>query len=173
MIRKTFKRRTDKPASKISAFIDKYNLPREYLSINRKSVVRGIWVGLFWGFIPMPFQMLGVLVATPLFRFNVPIAITTVWLSNPFTMPPLYYVEYLTGNFILGREGIRDIALTMSWFKSHLGEIFVPLYVGTAFYSIVVSSIVALTINWLWVRSAKHAWKHRKKQIGDKDAKQR
>jgi uncharacterized protein (DUF2062 family) len=161
VIRKRFKRRADKPASKIDAIIDKYNLPREYLSINRKSIVRGVWIGLFWGFIPMPFQMVGVLITTPLLRFNVPIAITMVWLSNPLTMPLMYYMEYKTGNLLLGWDGIRDIELTMRWFRTHWDDIVVPLYVGTSFYSIVVSALVALGINWLWIRSARHEWKHR------------
>ena len=164
MIRKTFKKNRDKPRSKIDTLIEKYNLPREYLSINRKSVSRGIWFGLFWGFIPMPFQMLGVMALTPFFRFNVPIAIAMVWLSNPFTMPPMYYMEYLTGNFILGWEGIQSVELTMHWFKSHWDQIVIPLYTGTAFYSIVVSALIYFIVNWLWIRSARHEWRQRKIQ---------
>jgi uncharacterized protein (DUF2062 family) len=99
--------------------------------------------------------MLAVMAMTPFFRFNVPIAIAMVWLSNPLTMPPMYYMEYLTGNFILGREGIDNIELTLDWFSTNMGDIFVPLYVGTAFYSIVVSSIVYFLLNWLWIRSVK------------------
>ena len=134
MIRKVFKK---KPAggNKLDAFLEKYNLPKAYLAINRRMVTRGVAIGLFWGFIPMPMQMLAVMATTPFIRFNVPIAISMVWLSNPFTMPPMYYMEYLTGNFILGREGIEDIELTMSWFSEHFDDILVPLYVGTSFYS--------------------------------------
>jgi len=153
MIRRTFKKK--KSNTKLDAFIEKYNLPREYLSINRKSVSRGIFVGLFWGFIPMPMQMMAVLFTTPLFRFNVPIAISMVWLSNPFTMPPMYYMEYLTGNFFLGREGIANVELTMEWFSQHWDEIVVPLYVGTSFYSIIVSSLVYLLVNRLWIASVR------------------
>jgi uncharacterized protein (DUF2062 family) len=76
-----------------------------------------------------------------------------VWLSNPLTMPPMYYMEYLTGNFLLGREGLGDIQLTMEWFSEHFDEILVPLYVGTSFYSVVVSTVIYFLINWLWVKS--------------------
>ena len=62
-------------------------------------------------------------------------------------------MEYLTGNFILGQEGIHDIAMTVDWFKENLADIFVPLYVGTAFYSIVVTGIIYLILNRLWVHS--------------------
>ena len=163
MIRRLFKKKRHDPQSKLGKILDKYNIPREYFSINRRSISRGVLIGLFWGFIPMPMQMLAVVMSTPFIRFNVPIAISMVWLSNPVTMPPMYYMEYLTGNFLLGKEGIGGIELTMEWFKYHLADIFVPLYVGTAFYSIVVSYIIYLLINWLWIRSVK-AEKHRKER---------
>jgi len=152
MIRKLFKKKSSNK-NKIDAFLEKYKLPISYFGINRRSVTRAIAIGLFWAFIPMPMQMLAVIATTPLLKFNVPIAISMVWLSNPFTMPPMYYVEYLTGNFILGLEGIREIELTVAWFKENIGDIFVPLYVGTAFYSIVVTGIVYLVLNRLWVHS--------------------
>jgi uncharacterized protein (DUF2062 family) len=162
MIRKIFKKKQS-GKSKIDVFLEKYNLPKGYLTINRRMVTRGVAIGLFWGFIPMPMQMMAVMATTPFIRFNVPLAITMVWLSNPFTMPPMYYMEYLTGNFILGQEGIQDIELTMEWFKNNIGDIFIPLYVGTAFYSIVVTGIIYLILNKLWIVSVKSE-KHLKKK---------
>jgi len=153
-MRKFFRKKTS-GRGKIDTFLDKYNLPRAYFNINRKMVTRGVFVGLFWGFIPMPMQMLAVVATTPFIRFNVPIAIAMVWLSNPFTMPPMYYIEYLTGNFILGHENIKDIELTLEWFSANIGDIFIPLYVGTAFYSIVVSTLIYFVLNWLWIKSVK------------------
>jgi uncharacterized protein (DUF2062 family) len=161
MIRKVFKKKSSS-SGKIDAFLEKYNLPKAYLSVNRRMITRGVAVGLFWGFIPMPMQMLAVMATTPFLRFNVPIAISMVWLSNPITMPPMYYMEYLTGNFLLGREGIDDIELTMSWFTENFDDILVPLYVGTAFYSIVVTGIVYVVLNRLWVNSVHSEKKERK-----------
>ena len=126
-------------------------------------ITRGVAVGLFWGFIPMPMQMLAVMATTPFFRFNVPIAISMVWLINAITMPPMFYVEYLTGIFLLGREGIENIELTMSWFTENFDDILVPLYVGTAFYSIVVTAIIYVVLNRLWVNSV-HSEKQERKE---------
>lgn len=154
MIRKFFRKKASEKG-KLDTFLEKYKLPRAYFNINRKMITKGVYVGLFWGFIPMPMQMLAVVATTPFIRFNVPVAIAMVWLSNPFTMPPMYYMEYLTGNFLLGREGLPDIELTLDWFSNNMSNIFVPLYVGTAFYSIVVSGLIYLLLNWLWIRSVK------------------
>jgi len=154
MIRKAFKKKSSGD-SKLDKVIAKYNLPRQYLSINRRSITWGIFWGLLIGFIPMPFQMVAVLALTPFTQFNVPIAISMVWLSNPITMPFMYYMEYQTGNFILGKPPLPDVQLTLDWFSNHWDDIIVPLYVGTLPYSLVVSALVALTINWCWIRSVR------------------
>jgi len=163
MIRKIFKRK--KSNSKLDKFIDKYKIPREYLSINRKSISRGVFIGLFWGFVPMPMQMLAVLAMTPLFKFNVPIAISMVWLSNPITMPFMYYMEYQTGNYILGLEGIEnakfDFEFSIAWFKENWSNFLYPLYVGTIPYSTGVSSFAYFIINKLWIDSVKKEKPHK------------
>ncbi|NEW60606.1 DUF2062 domain-containing protein, partial [Sulfurovum sp. bin170] len=153
MIRKILKKR--KSNNKLDQFIKKYNIPREYLSINRKSISRGIFIGLLIGFIPMPMQMLAVLLFIPFFRFNVPIAISMVWLSNPITMPFMYYMEYQTGNFLLGREGIDNIELTLDWFSNNWDTIMLPLYVGTVPYSLFISLFIYYIINILWINSVR------------------
>ena len=165
MIRKVFKK--NKKQSKIDKFIQKYNIPREYLSINRKAITKGLAIGIFWGFIPMPFQMLAVLAMTPFLKFNVPIAISMVWLSNPITMPFMYYMEYRAGAFILGKPHLH-VELTVQWFQNNLGNIFIPLYTGTMLYAIIVSVAVYYGVNWLWIHSVKKEKRHAKRKRNQK-----
>ena len=153
MIRKVFKKPQE--GSKLDKFIKKYKLPKEYLSINRKSVSRAIFWGIFIAFIPMPFQMLAILAFTPFIKFNVPIAISMVWLSNPITMPFMYYIEYQTGSFLLGNPPLPDIQLSIEWFKSHWDCIILPLYVGTIPYSMLISTLAYISINWCWISSVR------------------
>ena len=158
MIRKIFKKK--KTNNKLDKFITKYKIPREYLSVNRKSISRGVLIGLFWGFIPMPMQMLAVLFVTPFFKFNVPIAISMVWLSNPLTMPLMYYMEYQTGTYLLGIEGLEhaefNFEFTLIWFKENWSNLLYPLYIGTLPYSLGVSTFVYYIINRLWILSVKN-----------------
>jgi len=163
MIRKIFKQKHSN--GKIKAFITKYKIPREYLSINRKSISRGVFVGLFWAFIPMPMQMLAVLAITPFLKFNVPIAISMVWLSNPITMPFMYYMEYQTGNFLLGNAGLENIELSLDWFSDNWDKIITPLYVGTIPYSFGISGLIYFIINKLWIDSIKKETSKRKKRF--------
>jgi len=150
MIRKTLKK-TSK-SQKLKEFIKKYKVPKEYLSTSRKMVSRAVFLGLFIAFIPMPFQMALVLAFMPLFKFNVPIALSMCWLSNPFTMPFMYYMEYKTGVNLLGMDSI-EVHMTLDWFTQNLDKIFVPLYVGTAFYSIFGSAIAYYLVNYFWKSS--------------------
>jgi len=163
MIRKVFKKKQSN--SKIKDFISKYKIPREYLSINRKAISRGVLIGIFWGFIPMPMQMLAVLAITPFVKFNVPIAITMVWLSNPVTMPFMYYMEYQTGNFLLGNESLNNIELTLDWFSINWDRIIIPLYIGTIPYSLGVSTLIYFMINKLWIDSVQKETSQRKKRF--------
>ena len=163
MIRKIFK--TKQTNNKIKAFIKKYKIPSEYLSVNRKAISRGVLIGLFWAFIPMPMQMLAVLAMTPFIKFNVPIAISMVWLSNPISMPFMYYMEYQTGNFLLGNESLNNIEMSLDWFSNNWDRIITPLYVGTIPYAIGISTIVYFIINKLWIDSVKKETSDRKKKF--------
>jgi len=160
-LRHIFKKRAN-GNNQVGKLIDKYNIPREYLSINRKSISRGIGIGVFIAFIPMPFQMFAVLALTPFIKFNVPIAIAMVWLSNPITMPPMYFMEYQTGLYFLGQEPLPDINLTLEWFENNIEDIVTPLYIGTLFYSTTISLLLYLLINILWIRSV-HEYKRLRK----------
>ena len=164
MVRKALKKTTKHP--KITAFLKKYNIPTEYFSANRKMISRGVLIGLFIAFIPMPMQMAAVVAVTPFVRFNVPIAIAMCWLSNPITMPPMYYMEYLTGTHLLGMEA-EPVELTLKWFSDNLSKIFIPLYVGTAFYSVFGSIAGYFLVNWLWKLSV-HS---ERKEKNDRDNK--
>lgn len=150
MIRKLLKKTSDNKT--LRDIIKKYKVPQSYFATNRKMVTRAVYLGLFIAFIPMPMQMLAVISFVPFFKFNVPIGLAMCWFTNPFTMPPLYYVEYLTGSFFLGTK-VAPVEMTMDWFTQNIDNIFIPLYTGTAFFSIVGSTLAYLLVNFFWKRS--------------------
>jgi len=163
MLRKILKNK--KTNTTLERFIKKYNIPREYLSINRKSISKGIAIGLFIGFIPMPMQMLIVLAFTPFLKFNVPSAISMVWLSNPITMPFMYYMEYQTGNYLLNKKGIENIELSLNWFRDNWDNIVLPLYIGTIPYSLLVPPLLYGIVNILWITSVKKEKSNKVKKL--------
>lgn len=152
MVRKSLKKTTKHP--KITEFLNRYNIPIDYFSATRKMIVRGVVLGVFIAFIPMPMQMAATLLFTPFFRFNVPIAVAMCWITNPVTMPPMYYIEYMAGSFLLGIEP-EPVKMTLEWFSDNLSKIFIPLYTGAFTFSIVGSIGSYFLVNWLWKKSVK------------------
>ena len=69
--------------------------------LNRHSGAKAFAVGLFFAFIPVPFQMVLAAGAAILFHANLPLAIALVWLTNPLTMPFIFYACYLVGTWVL------------------------------------------------------------------------
>ena len=152
MLRKNLKKISK--SQKLKEFIKKYKVAPEFLSTNRKMVSRAVFIGLFIAFIPMPMQMLLVIAMIPFFKFNVPIALAMCWLSNPFTMPGMYYVEYITGAFLTGSDPLV-VEVSVEWFSNNINDIFVDLYVGTFFYATIGSLIGWWLVNHFWKSSVK------------------
>ncbi len=150
MIRKTFKKVGK--TKKITPILEKYKIPSEYLSVNRKMTSKAVFVGLFIAFIPMPMQMLAVVFMIPFIKFNVPIALLMCWITNPLTMPFIYYIEYQTGSFLLNIQ-IMPVEMTLEWFSSNLNNIFIPLYTGALVYSITISLLFYYLISHFWKTS--------------------
>ena len=153
MIRKVFKNR--KPNAKIHALLNKYNIPKHYFSVNRKMVANAMFVGLFFAMIPMPMQMLAVILTLSIIKFNVPIAVSLVWITNPLTMPFIFYGEYTLGNLFFTQEAV-PIQMTIEWFQNNLDSIFMPLYLGALITAFVLAFTSRYLVNHLWKRSVKN-----------------
>ena len=160
MIRKVFKKRSS--SGKLDAFLAKYHIPREYFSVNRNSISKAVLVGLFFAFIPMPLQMAAVIFMMPFMRFNVPLGVSIVWITNPITMPFIFYGELLIGDLITLTPITQDLdfvieLFTMNWFSAafldKLMEIIVPMYIGALFTATVFSVSGYYLVRYLWWRS--------------------
>jgi len=112
------------------------------LHLNRRSVSGAMAVGLFCAFVPLPIQMLLAAAAAIVFRVNLPISVGLVWITNPVTIPPMFYFCYKVGTWILGEPmQVVEFGLTWSWIEHELALIWQPLLLGCA---VVGSSAAAL-----------------------------
>jgi len=132
--------------------------------INRRSVSGAFAVGLFFAWMPVPFQMvLAAAVAIPT-RVNLILSVALVWISNPVTMPPLFYFAYRLGGWVLDRKTTHfDFEPSFAWLANELGLIWQPFLLG-CFIMAFTSSIVAYTgIRLFWRWNIVNRWKNRKK----------
>lgn len=121
--------------------------------LNRHSVARAMAIGLFWAMIPMPMQMLAAASCAIPSRANLPIAVGLVWLTNPLTMPPVFYCNYRVGTWLLGTPTFAmPEHLTLDWVTSLLQTHWQPLYLGSLVMAILLAGMgYGLTqLYWRW-----------------------
>ncbi|KAA0446007.1 MAG: DUF2062 domain-containing protein [Candidatus Thioglobus sp.] len=99
-------------------------------NFNRKSISKAFAVGLFCAFIPVPFQMLLAAPSAVIFRANLPLSIALVWVTNPLTMPPIFYACYKLGAWILGTGIEQDFVMSLEYVWQALGIIWQPFLLG-------------------------------------------
>lgn len=59
--------------------------------INRHSICKAVFVGTFFGLLPIPFHSIFIVIAILIWVVNLPIGLTLAWLMNPLTIAPILY----------------------------------------------------------------------------------
>ncbi len=119
--------------------------------LNRRSVAGAFAVGLFVAWIPLPFQMVIAAAAAILLRVNLPLSVVLVWISNPVTIPPLFYSAYKLGAWMLGVPPQPvEFQLSLSWFNQQLDSIWPPLTLGCLTAGTVSALLGWATIRLVW-----------------------
>ena len=151
---------------KLSLYIrEKFINPVLHSRAPVSEVSLGVAVGIFTGFTPtVGVQMYIVAIIWTIYRyffgkhFNLPVGVAMVWISNPLTMVPMYYLFLVTGYFVfdiqhglsyqnfaesIGRitqtgdmmeqiaKGTRFLLVELGW----------PMVVGSIFYAVPFSII--------------------------------
>lgn len=114
--------------------------------------------------LPIPFQML--LAAYLAYRLaaNLPIAVALVWISNPFTIPAIYFCQYKLGSIIFGNQ-VPDpgFELSVHWFYQQINAIWQPFLLGAFICALVGSLLGYMIVNRFWVWKVRKTWRIRKK----------
>jgi uncharacterized protein (DUF2062 family) len=132
---------------------------------NRRSVSGAFAVGLICAFIPIPFQMVIAAAVAITVRVNLPLSVALVWVSNPITMPPLFYAAYKLGALVLGQEPHDFIfELSFNWLLTELGLIWQPFLLGCFIFGVLSAFISYTSVRYLWGRHIIKEWENRKKK---------
>ncbi|EQM79787.1 DUF2062 domain-containing protein [Stutzerimonas stutzeri] len=123
------------------------------LHLNRHSVSRAMAIGLFWAMIPMPMQMLAAALCAVPARANLPIAVGLVWLTNPLTMPPVFYCNYKIGAWLMDTPvSPMPMELSLAWVRKMLDSHWQPLFLGSFVVAVVAALLgyVGTQLYWRW-----------------------
>jgi len=126
---------------------------RHLFAVNRRSVSRGVAVGVFFGVVvPLGQIAIAVLVA-PLVRANVLVAAIATLVTNPLTLPPLYAVAYLFGKRLLALAGLDAAPGGGAW---------AALALGVGALAIAGAAAASISVSWWWAQSARRRWAERR-----------
>ncbi|MCP3999614.1 MAG: DUF2062 domain-containing protein, partial [Gammaproteobacteria bacterium] len=103
--------------------------------------------------------------AAIIFHANLPISVVLVWVTNPLTMPPMFFTAYKLGTWILGEQpGEVAFELSMEWVMTELGAIWEPFLLGCLLLGITCSIAGYILIRLLWRLHVVSSWRERKKR---------
>lgn len=132
--------------------------------LNRRNACGAVAIGLFCAWLPIPFQMLLASILAMYFSVNLPISVALVWLSNPLTMPPLFYVAYRLGAYILNEPVVEfNLQLSFQWLAEMFETIAPALLLGSVILAFVSAALGYFSLSLLWRLIIANKWRRRNK----------
>lgn len=132
---------------------------------NRRALAGATAVALFIAFVPLPVQMLLAAALAIYFQVNLPLSVSLVWISNPVTIPPLFYFAYKLGTVLLGMPSVpMEFNLSLEWLLNILDHSWQPMLLGC----LLMGSLSALAgywlVNLLWRLQVSRSWRERREK---------
>lgn len=102
-------------------------------------IALGAAIGAFWGVFPT--FGLSTILLYKIFRFNLPVAISAAFISNPFTSPFLLLISYKVGVLFIR----TDVKFELETWQENIPKIGYVMLIG----STIVSTITALLVYFI------------------------
>lgn len=135
---------------------------------NRRSVPRGVALGMFCGVIfPFAHMALAAVLSLPA-RANVPVAVGSTLVNNPLTFVPLMAAAYQVGHWVLrldrvvpGRPIATDVGRHVGWLQWLVSQGGPATIVGLLVLAMVMAATgyVVASLGWRWRTVRK--WRNR------------
>ena len=139
----------------------------------RRSVPRGVALGLFTGILfPFAHMLLAALGALPL-KANVPVAVGITLLNNPVTMAPLFFGAYEIGHWVLrvdrtvpGAPIARNVTANAGWLHWLVASGGPSTIVGLVILAVALSALGYLAASLVWRIRIARKWRARAARMG-------
>lgn len=114
---------------------------RNLWHLNKRSAAKAVAIGLFCSFQPIPFQMLLAAILAIGLQANLSLALVAVWVVNPITIAPIFYLSFKVGSFILNTSEFNfKSGFSIDAIYTNFKLIWQPLWVG----SLICGTVCAL-----------------------------
>lgn len=131
--------------------------------VTRYSASMAFFIGLFIAFIPIPGQMVLAAFLAYRLRCNLPLSVGLVWITNPATMPAIYFLSYKVGAMIIDVPmQAMDFELSFTWLTHEMGNIWKPFLLGCITCGLFFGSVGYFILSMLWRVRVTRAWHKRK-----------
>ena len=133
---------------------------------NRRAISGAVALGLFCAFIPVPWQMIIAAAGAIFLHVNMPVSVIMVWVSNPLTMPPMFYFCYVVGAWFLNTPPVEfSFELSWDWLTNYLGAIWEPFLLGCFIMGLCASMLGYVVTRVLWRVTAVRKWNQRRLRV--------
>jgi len=133
--------------------------------LNRHSVAVAVAFGLFAAFVPIPGQTLLAVAGAIVFGCNLPIAVVVVFVSNPVTIPPLFFAAYKLGAWLLNEvPRALEFELSLNWLLNSLSEVWQPFLLGCFAMGLLCALLGYVAVQVIWRIHVLQSWRERGKQ---------
>ncbi len=132
--------------------------------LNRRSVAKAFAIGLFCAWLPIPFQTIVAAFLAIIFYANLPLSVALVFVSNPITMPAMFYFAYRVGSTLLGSiPDPMSFSLSIEWISNMIGSSWRPILLGSLVLAIISSVLGYISVRVLWRLHIIQRWQNRKR----------
>ena len=121
------------------------------------------FVGLFMAFMPIPGQMIAAALLAILLGCNLPLAVSLCWITNPLTMPAIFFLAYKTGAMLVDVP-VQDVEFELSfhWLTNTLTTILKPFLLARLLCALFYGSFGYFVLSALWPWPVAQYWRLRR-----------
>jgi hypothetical protein len=143
--------------------------------VNRRGIAMGLAIGVFFGLLFPVAQIPFAALAALLLRANIPAAVGSTLITNPFTFAPVYFAAYHLGAWMLGtpadpvgpeslQQAAGETATGLALWMGKLALVGAPLAVGLLTLAVTISIAIYLGVHWTWRARIVRAWRQRRER---------
>jgi uncharacterized protein (DUF2062 family) len=133
--------------------------------LSRHGAAKAFAIGLYCAMLPIPGQMFIAVAMAIIFTANIPLSFALIFITNPLTMPAIFYGAYKLGAWLMGAHPIEvEFEASWTWFTQSLEEIWVPLVIGSQVLGVMFALLGYLLIETLWRAAIRRQWLARKRR---------